>query len=476
MTLNNLAPETAAKLKTILGPKGFSEDPSDIAPYAEDVRRKFVGCSPLLLKPATTEEVSAILALCHETKTAIVPQGGNTGLVGGQIPTHGEVVLSLKRMNNIRAFDASNASMVLDAGVILEVAQQEAEKNGFILPLSMASKGSSTIGGMVSTNAGGVNVIRYGMAREQVLGLEVVLANGRTVDMLRTLRKNNTGYDLKQLFIGAEGTLGIVTGIALKLYPRPPARSTALLAIPNPDAALAILMRMQKETGSLLDAFEVFPREAVALVLNHIHGTVDPFAEPSPWHVLCEFSGANGIDEIAENLMGDLLEEGLATDAIVAASEAQRAALWKLRESMSDAERMEGPSFKHDVSVPVASVPAFISKAVAAVAAAMPDLRVVPYGHLGDGNIHFNILGAAPGPAFEKRTAEVARVVYDVVREFGGSFSAEHGVGLLKSDELLRYAHSSELALMRMLKQTLDPDNILNPGKLFGESDGGSLR
>ncbi len=468
MTFNNqtLAPEIAAKLKAIVGASGFSEDPADIVPFAEDVRRKFVGHTPLLLKPACLAEVSAILAMCDQTGTPIVPQGGNTGLVGGQIPTQGEVVLSLKRLNKIRAFDIPNASMTVDAGVILETAQQEAEKNGFILPLSMASKGSCTIGGMVSTNAGGVNVIRYGMAREQVLGLEVVLANGQVVDMLRTLRKNNTGYDLKQLFIGAEGTLGIVTGIALKLYPKPAACTTALLAIENLDAALSLLTRLQKATGSLLEAFEVFPRAALELVFKHIPGTTDPFTEASPWYVLCEFSGAEGINDTAETLLGAALEEGIAADAVIASSETQRAALWKLRECMSDAEKMEGPSFKHDVSVPVTLVPSFVAKAVAAINAHMPELRVVPYGHLGDGNVHFNIL-AASAADFDKRTPDVARVVYDVVHEFGGSFSAEHGIGLLKRDELRRYANPAELALMRTLKQTLDPNNILNPGKLY---------
>ncbi len=465
--------DVVVKLKSIVGLRGFSEDPAEIAPYVEEWRSKYKGHTPLLLKPSTTAQVSAILALCNETKTPVVPQGGNTGLVGGQIPLEGEVLLSLSKLNKVRAFDAEDASITADAGVILEVAQDMAEENGYILPLSMGSKGSATLGGMVSTNAGGVNVVRYDMTRAQVLGLEVVLANGQVVDALRTLRKDNTGYDLKQLFVGAEGTLGVITGVALKLCPRPPERSTAFLAVNDLDAAFSLLSRLQAETGSMLDAFEVFPREILNLVLKHIPGTQDPLAEASPWYVLCAFSGPVGIKNNIESVLGDAISDGLVTDAAIAAGDAQRRALWRLRESISEAEKKEGPSLKHDVSVPVRSVPEFVARGMAAFAAAAPDLKPVPYGHLGDGNIHFNLV---PGDGCDTskvlgRGGDISRIVYDVVREFGGSISAEHGIGVMKRAELKLHKSDAEMRLMRTIKKTLDPNNILNPGKMLSVED-----
>ena len=468
---SSLTNDIATKLKSIVGLAGFSDDPVEIAPYMEEWRSKYKGRSPLLLKPATTEQVSAILAVCNASGIAVVPQGGNTGLVGGQIPFENEVLLSLTRLNRIRALDVRDASIILDAGVILETAQDAAEKNGLFLPLSMASKGSCTIGGVISTNAGGVNVLRYGMARAQVLGLEVVLADGQVIDMLRTLRKDNTGYDLKQMFIGAEGTLGIITAAAFRLYPILPERSTALLAVPDLNAALSLLMRLQSFTGCLLDTFEIFPRDGLTLVLKHIPGTKDPFDASSPWYVLCEISGAVGIGLLAQDLMEAAMADELVSDAVIAASEAQRSTLWKLRESLSEAEKKEGPSLKHDVSVPVKSVPEFVFRAMGAVAAAAPDLQVVPFGHLGDGNIHFNIIGrdSCDKTHLAARSDEIARVVYDVVNDFGGSISAEHGIGVLKRADLKRYKSQAEIDLMRMIKGSLDPKNILNPDKLIPE-------
>ncbi|MGC9954416.1 MAG: FAD-binding oxidoreductase [Rhizomicrobium sp.] len=459
--------DVAAKLKAAVGPKGFTEDPAEIAPHLEEWRSKYKGRATLLLRPATTAEVSAIMSICNESGTPVVPQAGNTGLVGAQIPFENEVLLSLSRLNRIRALNVEDSSMIAEAGVVLAAAQNAADHNGLMLPLSLAAEGSCTIGGTLSTNAGGVNVLRYGMAREQVLGLEAVLADGRVLDLLRTLRKDNTGYDLKQLFIGAEGTLGIVTAAALKLFPKPAMRCTAFLAVPSVKAAVALLARLQAATGGLVNAFEILPRIGLELVLAHIPQTSNPFGAPSPWYVLAEVSGIAALKEVFETALEAALSDGLASDAVIAASEAQRAALWKLRESMSEAQKKEGPSLKHDVSVPVAAVADFIAKASAAVAAVLPGARPVPFGHLGDGNIHFNIQAKdADMASFLARWDEIARIVHDVVRDFGGSFSAEHGIGVMKRADLKRYKSSVEVDLMRALKRTLDPQNILNPGKL----------
>ncbi|MDE2266582.1 MAG: FAD-binding oxidoreductase [Alphaproteobacteria bacterium] len=463
--------EIAARLKAATGPKGFTEDPTEIAPHLEEWRSKYKGRATLMLKPATTTEVSAVLSICNETSTPIVPQAGNTGLVGGQIPFDGEVLLSLSRLNRIRSVSSDDASMICEAGVILAAAQHAADDNGMLLPLSLAAEGSCTVGGTVSTNAGGVNVLRYGMAREQVLGLEVVLADGRVLDLLRTLRKDNTGYDLKQLFIGAEGTLGVVTAVALKLSPKPAMRCTAFLAVPDVKAALTLLTRVQGATGNLVNAFEIVPRNGLEFVLEHIPETADPLQAPSPWYVLCEASGAAGLSAAFEGALATALSDGLASDAAIASNETQRAALWKLRESMSEAQKKEGPSLKHDVSVPVSDVAHFIAKGIDAVTAALPGARPVPFGHLGDGNIHFNIQSAknADMASFLARWDEIARIVHDVVRDFGGSFSAEHGIGVMKRADLARYKSPVELDLMRVLKRTFDPKNILNPGKLVPE-------
>jgi FAD/FMN-containing dehydrogenase len=463
-----MTPDTLSKLKSIVGPKGFTEDPAEIAPHLEEWRSKYKGRASLLLKPATTAEVATVLELCNQTSTAVVPQGGNTGLVGAQIPFDGEVLISLSRMNRIRAIHRADASMIAEGGVILAAAQNAADENDLQLPISLASEGSCTIGGILSSNAGGVNVLRYGMAREQVLGLEVVLADGRVLDMLHTLRKDNTGYDLKQLFVGAEGTLGIITAAALKLSPKPAMRCTAFLAVSDVQSATALLARIQTATDGMVNAFEILPRAGLQLVLAHIPGAHDPFRMPSPWYVLCEASGMAALQAVFETALEQALTDGVASDAVIAGSQAQRAALWKLRESMSEAQKAEGPSLKHDISVPVAAVADFVAKASAAVIAAMPDARPLPFGHLGDGNIHFNIQAAkgADMATFLARWDEIARIVHDIVHEFGGSFSAEHGIGVMKRADLKRYKSLVEIDLMRALKRTLDPKNILNPGKL----------
>jgi FAD/FMN-containing dehydrogenase len=463
-------PDIIARLKAAAGPNGFTEDPAEIAPHLEEWRSKYSGASPLLLKPAATTEVSAILAICNETRTAIVPQGGNTGLVGAQIPFHGEVLLSLTRMNRIRRIDAQANVLAAEAGVVLASIQQAADQAGRLFPLSLAAEGSCTIGGNLSTNAGGVNVLRYGNARDLVLGVEVVLSDGRVLDLTRGLRKDNTGYDLKQLFIGAEGTLGVVTAAILKLFPKPAQRATAFAAVPHPAAALSLLSRLQQDTGGLISAFELISRSGLDLVLAHIPNTRDPLAAPSRWYVLVEATGPGtfNLEETLRAALSEAIEAGEIADAALAASEAQGQALWRLRESMSEAQKREGASIKHDVSLPLARIPEFLDMATAAVLRAVPGTRPVPFGHLGDGNIHFNFSAPKGGDetAFLDRWIEVNRIVHDLVNDFGGSISAEHGIGVMKRDDLLRYKSAAELDVMRALKRTLDPNNILNPGKV----------
>jgi FAD/FMN-containing dehydrogenase len=465
-----MSADALARLKQAVGSKGFSEDPDEIAPHLVEWRSKYRGHTPLLLKPETTTEVSAILSICNETRTAIVPQGGNTGLVGGQIPLNGEVLLSFARMNKIRSVDAANASLVAEAGVILDEVHRAASNIGKFFPLSLASEGSCTIGGNLSTNAGGVNVLRYGSARNLVLGLEVVLPDGRVLDLLRSLHKDNTGYDLKQLFIGAEGTLGVITAATLKLYPAPASYETAFIAVRDPAAAVELLDRMQTATGGLVSAFELVPRIALELVLAHIPGTRDPLASPALWYVLAEATSAGKVSlrEAFQDTVAEAIEAGIATDAAIATNETQRHDLWRLRENISEAQKREGASIKHDISVPVKDIPAFLEKGMAMVAGIVPRVRPVPFGHLGDGNIHFNFSVPKGGDseAFLAQWSAVARVVHDLVNSFGGSISAEHGVGVMKRDDIVRYKSATEIDLMRTLKRTLDPNNILNPGKV----------
>ncbi len=465
-----LDPVVAARLKEAVGPKGFTEDAQEIAAHLVEWRGKYRGLSALMLKPQSTAEVSRILSICNETSTAVVPQGGNTGLVGGQIPFAGEVLLCTARLNRIRQLDAEGMSVITEAGVILAQLQAAADAADRYFPLSLAAEGSCTIGGNVSTNAGGVNVLRYGNMRELVLGLEVVLADGRVLDTLRTLRKDNTGYDLKQLFIGAEGTLGVVIAAALKLFPKPAERVTAFIAVPDVNSAVALLNRLQRATGGLLSAFELLPRMGVEMVLAHIPQTSDPLAAPSPWYVLAEAeSGAKlPLREIVTGALSEAAEHDIVGDAVVAENETQRANLWRLRESLSEAQKYEGGSIKHDVSVPIAAIPSFLARGIAAVEKLVPGGRPVPFGHLGDGNIHFNFSVPKGGDsaAFLSRWEEINRVVHDIVHEFGGSISAEHGIGVMKRDEILRYKSAAEIETMRALKRALDPNNILNPGKV----------
>jgi FAD/FMN-containing dehydrogenase len=413
-----------------------------------------------MLKPASTAEVAAILSICGETGTAIVPQGGNTGLVGGQIPFHGEVLLSLQRMKRV-AVDKTGMTMRADAGVVLAAAQAAAAAEGLMFPLTLGSEGSCTIGGNIATNAGGNHVIRYGMMRALVLGLEVVLADGRVLDMMRALPKDNSGYDIKQIFIGSEGTLGVITAACLRLFARPAETVVAFAALPSPEAALSLLGHMQALVP--LSAFELIPAIALDLVTKHIPGIRAPLAKASPWYVLIEASGSAGLQEQVETA---LAAQTFATDAALARNEMQANELWRIRDSISEAQKREGASIKHDISVPVAAIPAFIRIATAAVAAKFPGTRPVTFGHLGDGNLHFNF-SAPPGQdeAFLAAWDEIQLTVHDIVREFSGSISAEHGIGAMKRDLLPRYKSHEELDAMRALKHAFDPRNILNPGK-----------
>jgi FAD/FMN-containing dehydrogenase len=460
-------------LGAIVGARHVLTEAADMAPHLREWRDLFVGKARAVVKPSTTAEVSALLAFAHETGTAIVPQGGNTGLVGGQIPVSDgrEIILSLARMDRLRAIDPEGDTITVEAGMTLEAVQSAADAANRLFPLSLASEGSCTIGGNLSTNAGGTAVIAYGNSRDLCLGLEVVLADGRIWNGLRTLRKDNTGYDLKNLFIGAEGTLGVITAASLKLFPKPQARATAFLAVADPANALALLNLAKAAAGGPLTTFELMPRFGLEVVLRHAADTRDPLALPSPWYVLMEISSpaAGGLEAQAEALLETAFDAGFITDGAIAATLQQRSAFWRIREAMSDVQRFEGGSIKHDVSVPVAAVPAFLDRALARVEAMIPGCRPLPFGHLGDGNIHFNISQpvGADKAAYLTRWDEVNQAVHDVVREFGGSISAEHGIGRLKRHLLPSVKDPVELALMRAIKATLDPTGILNPGAVL---------
>jgi FAD/FMN-containing dehydrogenase len=463
--------ETIERLKRAVGPSGFSEDASEIAPHLAEWRGRYHGHTSLMLKPGATAEVSEILSICNEARVPVVPQAGNTGLVGAQIPLGGEILLSFERMNRIRNINLGDMTAIAEAGVVVEELQTAVARSGAYFPLSFAAEGSARLGGVLSTNAGGVNVLRYGSARQLVLGLEIVLADGRVLDLLRVLHKDNSGYDLKQLFVGAEGTLGVITAAAIKLLPKPTLRETAWIAVHSPDAAIEVFQIVRRSTGGLVSAFELVSRSGLELVLKHIPQTRDPLVATSSWYVLleAETTGAIPLRAIVEDALVTAVESGFATDAVLAAGKAQRTALWRLRESMSEAQKFEGASIKHDVSVPIHAIANLIARGCAAVEDMIPGVRPIPFGHVGDGNIHFNF--SAPknsdAAAFLARWGEVSRVVHDIVHELEGSISAEHGIGVMKRDEMLRYKSAAELDVMRALKRTLDPNNILNPGKVL---------
>lgn len=461
------------ELRRLLGERHVLTAADDLAPYCTDWRGRYTGSARCVARPGSTEEVAAVVRVCAAAGVAVVPQGGNTGLCGGATPLGGEVVVNLRRMNRIRAIDADNNSMTVEAGCTLQAVQEAAAEADRLFPLSLAAEGSATIGGNLSTNAGGVQVLRYGNARELTLGLEVVLADGRIWNGLRALRKDNTGYDLKHLFIGAEGTLGLITAATLKLFPRPRAHATAWVAVPDPAAAVRLLGRLRDAAGDNVTAFEIVGRPALDLVLKHIPNARDPLRGKPAWQVLIELSGSSDVrDDLSATLEQALeaaAEDGIVADAAVAASEAQTAALWALRENVSEAQKIEGVSIKHDIAVPVSRIAEFIARADAALRAAFPEVRIVCFGHIGDGNLHYNQSrpDAQSNTEFIAQTGAVNRIVHDLVHELGGSISAEHGLGQLKREEVLRYKSATEMDMMRAVKQALDPRGLMNPGKLL---------
>jgi FAD/FMN-containing dehydrogenase len=459
-----------AELAQLLGERHVLTAAEDLAPFCTDWRGRYAGSALCVALPATADEVSAVVRVCVAAGVAIVPQGGNTGLCGGATPTGGEVVLCLRRMNRIRAVDADNNSITVEAGCTLHAVQQAAQEIDRLFPLSLAAEGSATIGGNLSTNAGGVQVLRYGNARDLTLGLEVVLADGRIWNGLRGLRKDNTGYDLKHLFIGAEGTLGLITAATLKLFPRPRVQATAWVAVPDPAAAVSLLGRLRDAAGDNVTAFEIVGRPALELVLKHIPNTRDPLAGKPGWQVLIELSGAReDLAATLEQVLQQAAEAAVVLDAVVAASEAQTAALWALRENVSEAQKIEGVSIKHDIAVPVSRIAEFIARADAALLAAFPQVRIVCFGHIGDGNLHYNLSrpDAQSNAWFIAQTEAVNRIVHDLVHELDGSISAEHGLGQLKREEVLRYKSATEMDMMRAVKLALDPRGLMNPGKLL---------
>ena len=462
--------DVISRLRAVLGEGGWSQDPERLAPKLVEWRDRWVGTTPFLALPATTAQAAAVVGVCFEAGVAITPQGGNTGLVAGQIP-QGEILLSTERLSRIRDVEPLDDVMVAEAGVTLAAVHAAADKVRRRFPLGLASEGSATVGGFVSTNAGGIQALRYGTARSLVLGLEAVLPNGEVWDGLKRLRKDNTGYDLKQLLIGAEGTLGVVTAASLKLSPRLASRAVAWLGVPGPDAAIQLLARAKEESGDAVEAFELLARAGVEFVLRKIPGARDPLEAPHAWYVLVELaSGEAGSAEAAmERFLGGGLEAGLIADAALAQSETQAKALWSLRENQSAAQRGEGVVWKHDVSVPVSKVGAFIARADAAMERFVPGCRIIAFGHVGDGNVHYDVFGPKGGDeaAHERKRDEGARIVEAIIGEFGGSISAEHGLGAMKTEAAALYKSPVELAAQRAVRLALDPKRIMNPRVLF---------
>jgi len=461
-------------LRELLDDAAIITDAERIAPMLRDHRALYRGHALAVIAPADTAAVARVLAHCNEHRIGVVPQGGNTSYCGGATPdaSSSQILLSLARLNHVRAIDTANYTMTAEAGCVLAHLQSAAAEADRYLPLSLGSEGSCMLGGNLSTNAGGLNVIHYGMARELVLGLEVVLPDGRVMNTLTGLRKDNTGYDIKSMFLGAEGTLGVITAACIKVYPAVKSRATAFVAARDPDAAVSLLGALRSASGDCVTSFELIPRIGVELTVRHIPGVVDPLSAPSPWYVLCELSSARAdspLDAALQSTLEQALKDGWITDAAVAQNERERDALWRLRESIPEAQRKDGASLKHDISVPVSQVPRFIEVASAWVAQHIPQGVLVSYGHLGDGNLHFNVNQRAGTQAFQLQAvdAKVRRAIHDFVREFGGSFSAEHGIGQLKVFELERYADPVELDLMRRVKHAFDPNGIMNPGKVL---------
>jgi FAD/FMN-containing dehydrogenase len=457
-----------------LGERGVLTDPADTAPYCEDWRRLYRGRTPAVLRPATTAEVADAVKLCAEHRVPIVPQGGNTSMVGGAAVSEdgSQIVLSLSRLNRVCAIDPVDMTMEIEAGVTLKAAQEAAGEADCLLPLSISSEGSAQIGGVLATNAGGNNTVRYGNARDLILGLEVVLPDGQIWNGLRRLHKDNTGYCLRQLFVGSEGTLGIITAAVLKLYPRPRETAVALCAVASPEAALDLFNRLQQHDAAAIQAYEYMSGAGLELVLQQIPGAVRPFAQPAAHYALVELATPRAGADLRgalETVLAAAMEAGIVEDAVIAETGAQRAALWRLREEHSEAQKRAGASVKNDVSVPVSKVPELIRRATEACEKLVPGIRCMPFGHLGDGNIHFNLVqpeGADPA-AFLARDHELMDAVNTVVRDLDGSFSAEHGIGRLKPYMMPEWRGGAELELMRRIKAALDPQGLFNPGKLL---------
>ncbi len=459
-------------IQNIVGDKGVITDANDMAPLLKSWRDNWEGRVPMIVQPANTAELATVIKYCHDTGTRVVPQGGNTGLTGASQPhdDNSEIIVSTTRMNRILGVDIENDTMTVEAGCILANIQAAADEVDRLFPLSLAAEGTCQIGGNLSTNAGGTQVVRYGNARALVLGLEVVLPDGRIWDGLRALRKDNTGYDLKQLFIGGEGTLGMISAAVLKLFPKPSDVQTALIALPNPKSAVAFLNRARAAVGEQISVFELIQRRAIDFALEHIPGVVDPFAAVYPWYVLTDIAGQIAPGTLrgdVETLLEAALEAGEVEDAVLATSDSQAQALWHIRETIPEAQNYEGASIKHDVSVPVSRVPEFITRATAALEAVYPDIRIVAFGHLGDGNIHFNPAQPIDAVDFYSQREAINRIVHDLIAEMNGSISAEHGIGRLRLAEAEIYKSPVELDLMRIIKRALDPKNIMNPGKLI---------
>jgi FAD/FMN-containing dehydrogenase len=460
-------------LTAAAGADAIIDDPVRLAPMLRDHRGLYRGHALAVVAPADVGSISRVLAWCNERRIGVVPQGGNTSYCGGATPdaSSSQVLLSLARLDRVRSLDTANYTLTAEAGCVLANLQKAAADADRYLPLSLGSEGSCLLGGNLSTNAGGLNVIRYGMARELVLGLEVVLADGRVLDTLTGLRKDNTGYDIKSLFLGAEGTLGVITAACLKLFPALRSHATSFVAVRDPGAAVTLLGELRAASGDSVTSFELIPRVAVELTTRHIPGVTDPLPGPSEWYVLCELASpraAEPLEAILEASLEKALADGSILDAAVAQNEREREAFWRLRESIPEAQRRDGASLKHDISVPVSQVPRFIEVAGSWGRQHVPQGVLVAYGHLGDGNLHFNI-NQRPGSQVAQLQAvepKVKRAIHDFVRDFGGSFSAEHGIGQLKVFELERYADPVELDLMKRVKRAFDPNGIMNPGKV----------
>jgi len=462
------------QLRTIVGSHGYLDQPFDVEPFVVDHRQLYRGKTPLVVRPESTQQVAAILRLCNEARVGVVPVGGNTGYCGGAVPSEdgSQIVLSMARMKRVRCVDPSNYTMIAEAGCVLADVQSAATAADRLFPLSLGSEGSCQLGGNLSTNAGGTAVLRYGMMRDLVLGLEVVLPDGRVLDGLKSLRKDNTGYDLRDLFIGAEGTLGIITAAAIKLFSRPVSQVTAFVAVPDPQAAVALLARLRAASGDAVSTFELVPRIGIDLVVQHIRNTTDPFEQRFEWYVLVEVSGGRHDTKLRsamETELGNAMDSAEVLNAVFAENTSQRDALWRLRETIPEAQRLDGASIKHDISVTTTELPRFIVECSQVILAIAPRGRIVSYGHLGDGNLHFNVNQAQGDSAadFLALAPRINRAVHDLIARYGGSFSAEHGIGQLKREELHRYKNPVALEVMRTIKNALDPHGIMNPGKVI---------